>query len=249
MKSSSWHYFHPERHNYETRVSFLCCCWLPKCIFYCRKPDIFCLQISTKHVRYHLARNTFNTLPEKQRDYTVLCSIDLVIMLRNTWKMCYKFFVSHSTSCTTWTRCCPFCSTFLRNKHSEHLSLFAGTFMVVWKKEATLISAGSTKVIRDSRLTVVGTSLDIGKVTSKDSGNYTCEINTDVPSHVNIVLNVLGELFSRSNDARARYIFPFSSAKSGKLKQNSKLYTQRRSCINIRQSPTNIILNLPLRIM
>lgn len=129
------------------------------------------------------------------------------------------------------------------------LSLFAGTFMVVWKKEATLISAGSTKVIRDSRLTVVGTSLDIGKVTSKDSGNYTCEINTDVPSHVNIVLNVLGELFSRSNDARARYIFPFSSAKSGKLKQNSKLYTQRRSCINIRQSPTNIILNLPLRIM
>jgi hypothetical protein len=79
--------------------------------------------------------------------------------------------------------------------------------MVVWKKEATLISAGSTKVIRDSRLTVVGTSLDIGKVTSKDSGNYTCEINTDVPSHVNIVLNVLGELFSRSNDAR--YIFSF----------------------------------------
>jgi hypothetical protein len=101
-----------------------------------------------------------------------------------------------------------------------HLPLFTGTFMVVWKKEATLISAGSTKVIRDSRLTEVGTSLDIGKVTSKDSGNYTCEINTDVPSHVNIVLNVLGELFSRSNDARARYIFPFSSAKSGKLKQN-----------------------------
>lgn len=65
MKSSSWHYFHPERHNYETRVSFLCSCWLPKRIFYCRKPGIFCLQISTKYVRYHLARNTFNSLPEK----------------------------------------------------------------------------------------------------------------------------------------------------------------------------------------
>nr|CAH0103507.1 unnamed protein product [Daphnia galeata] len=66
-----------------------------------------------------------------------------------------------------------------------------GTFMVVWKKEATLISAGNTKVIRDNRLTIAGTSLDISKVSSKDSGNYTCEINTDVPSHVNIVLNVL----------------------------------------------------------
>lgn len=65
--------------------------------------------------------------------------------------------------------------------------------MVVWKKDSTLISAGSTKVIRDSRVSIVGTSLDISKVSSKDSGNYTCEINTDVPSHINIVLNVLGE--------------------------------------------------------
>lgn len=73
-------------------------------------------------------------------------------------------------------------------------SVFTGTFMVVWKKEATLISAGNTKVIRDNRLTIAGTSLDISKVSSKDSGNYTCEINTDVPSHVNIVLNVLGEI-------------------------------------------------------
>lgn len=66
-----------------------------------------------------------------------------------------------------------------------------GTFMVVWKKESVLISAGNTKVIRDNRLNIVGTSLDINKVSSKDSGNYTCEINTDVPSHINIVLNVL----------------------------------------------------------
>ena len=65
--------------------------------------------------------------------------------------------------------------------------------MVVWKKDSTLISAGSTKVIRDSRITIVGTSLDIGKVNSKDSGNYTCEINTDVPSFINIALNVLGK--------------------------------------------------------
>ena len=74
--------------------------------------------------------------------------------------------------------------------------LFTGTFMVVWKKESSLISAGTTKVIRDGRLTLVGTSLEISKVSSKDSGNYTCEINTDVPSHVNIALNVLGELIT-----------------------------------------------------
>ena len=67
--------------------------------------------------------------------------------------------------------------------------------MVVWKKEAILLSAGSTKVIRDNRITVVGTSIDIVKVSSKDSGNYTCEVNTDVPSHITVVLNVLGRSY------------------------------------------------------
>ena len=76
--------------------------------------------------------------------------------------------------------------------------------MVVWKKESTLISAGSTKVIRDSRVSIMGTSLDISKVSSKDSGNYTCEINTDVPSHINIVLNVLGKSNSLCCDLKLK---------------------------------------------
>lgn len=69
--------------------------------------------------------------------------------------------------------------------------------MVVWKRDGnpapTLLSASSVKVVRDERITISGTSLEISKVTTKDSGNYTCEINTDTPSYITVSLNVLGK--------------------------------------------------------
>lgn len=72
---------------------------------------------------------------------------------------------------------------------------YLGTFMVVWKRDGnpapTLLSASSVKVVRDERITISGTSLEIAKVTTKDSGNYTCEINTDTPSYITVSLNVL----------------------------------------------------------
>lgn len=66
-----------------------------------------------------------------------------------------------------------------------------GDYVVVWKRETTLISAKDVKLVRDDRISVVGTSLNIAKVTSKDSANYTCEINTATASQITVVLNVL----------------------------------------------------------
>lgn len=64
--------------------------------------------------------------------------------------------------------------------------------MVVWKREGQLLSASNVRVIRDERISISGTSLDVARVTSKDSGNYTCEINTDLPAGITVTLNVLG---------------------------------------------------------
>ena len=69
----------------------------------------------------------------------------------------------------------------------------SGDYVVVWKRETTLISAKDVKLVRDDRISVVGTSLNIAKVTSKDSANYTCEINTATASQITVVLNVLGK--------------------------------------------------------
>ena len=70
---------------------------------------------------------------------------------------------------------------------------FSGDYVVVWKRETTLISAKDVKLVRDDRISVVGTSLNIAKVNNKDSGNYTCEINTAAASQITVVLNVLGK--------------------------------------------------------
>jgi len=70
-----------------------------------------------------------------------------------------------------------------------------GNFMVVWNKlresETKLLAAGSTKVIRDGRFSVEGTSIRITDVQPRDSGVYVCEINTDVPLNITVVLDVL----------------------------------------------------------
>ncbi len=68
--------------------------------------------------------------------------------------------------------------------------------MVVWKREGKILSASSTKVIRDDRISITGTAMDIARVSSKDSANYTCEINTDTPIEVVVSLNVLGTALS-----------------------------------------------------
>lgn len=88
--------------------------------------------------------------------------------------------------------------------------------MVVWKREGTLLSASSVKVIRDERISISGTALEFSKVTSKDSGNYTCEINTDTPSYITVTLNVLGKnmliiLFSLLQRQFIRFIVAFRS--------------------------------------
>lgn len=70
-----------------------------------------------------------------------------------------------------------------------------GNYTVVWSKlgegEAKLLSAGATKVTRDTRFSIHETSIKISDVQPKDSGVYVCEINTDIPLNITVVLDVL----------------------------------------------------------
>jgi len=66
-----------------------------------------------------------------------------------------------------------------------------GTYIVIWRREGKLLTANATKVERDERLAIAGTSIVIERVTAADSGLYTCEINADSPMNITVVLDVL----------------------------------------------------------
>ncbi len=65
--------------------------------------------------------------------------------------------------------------------------------MVLWKRDSTVLTASTLKIIRDDRIQIEGTSIEIGQVSAKDSGVYHCELNTDPPISLNVTLDVLGE--------------------------------------------------------
>lgn len=53
---------------------------------------------------------------------------------------------------------------------------FSGTFVVVWKKGASLLSAGQQKITRDTRVSLHGYNLEIRDIKSSDQGDYTCQL-------------------------------------------------------------------------
>jgi len=66
-----------------------------------------------------------------------------------------------------------------------------GNYMVLWKRDSTVLTASTLKIIRDDRIQIEGTSIEIGQVSAKDSGVYHCELNTDPPISLNVTLDVL----------------------------------------------------------
>ena len=64
---------------------------------------------------------------------------------------------------------------------------------MVWKKEDQLLWVGSTKVARDERIRLTDTSIEIVDVRPKDSGDYSCSLNTEQKMNLTITLDVLGK--------------------------------------------------------
>ncbi|QQP41348.1 Uncharacterized protein FKW44_015686 [Caligus rogercresseyi] len=51
--------------------------------------------------------------------------------------------------------------------------------ILLWKKGNRVLTAGETKVRRDSRMQLLGNDLEISNLKKSDGGDYICELETD----------------------------------------------------------------------
>ena len=64
-----------------------------------------------------------------------------------------------------------------RRPSSFNISLLvSGSFVIVWRKGSTLLSAGQQMISRDTRLSLIGYNLQIRDIRHLDQGDYTCQI-------------------------------------------------------------------------
>lgn len=54
--------------------------------------------------------------------------------------------------------------------------MFTGSFVIVWRKGTTLLSAGQQMISRDPRLSLIGYNLQVRDIRHLDQGDYTCQI-------------------------------------------------------------------------
>lgn len=74
------------------------------------------------------------------------------------------------------------------------LVFVSGIYVIAWKHNISVISAGDVKVYPDPRFSLVrGYNLQISGVSSKDAGDYVCQIGTMEPQEITHTLEVLGE--------------------------------------------------------
>lgn len=57
------------------------------------------------------------------------------------------------------------------------LNMIAGTFVLLWRRGSSVLTAGHLKITRDSRFKIVGDyNLQIKDVKTQDAGDYICQI-------------------------------------------------------------------------
>lgn len=65
---------------------------------------------------------------------------------------------------------------YLKSKIYIEFVFFTGTFVIVWKKGATLLSAGQQMISREPRFSLLGYNLQVRDIRHSDQGDYTCQI-------------------------------------------------------------------------
>eukprot|EP00096_Caligus_rogercresseyi_P003115 TRINITY_DN1570_c0_g1_i1.p1 TRINITY_DN1570_c0_g1~~TRINITY_DN1570_c0_g1_i1.p1 ORF type:complete len:506 (+),score=90.45 TRINITY_DN1570_c0_g1_i1:124-1641(+) len=68
-----------------------------------------------------------------------------------------------------------------------------GPMILLWKKGNRVLTAGETKVRRDSRMQLLGNDLEISNLKKSDGGDYICELETDavLPSAITHTVEIL----------------------------------------------------------
>lgn len=71
---------------------------------------------------------------------------------------------------------------------------FSGSFVIVWKRGITLLTAGQQKITADPRISLLGYNLEVRDIRYTDQGDYTCQIGDG--SHGDLIHTV--EILSKS---------------------------------------------------
>lgn len=73
--------------------------------------------------------------------------------------------------------------------------VFAGTFVLLWRRASSVITAASLLIIRDSRFRLVdGFNLEISDVMPQDAGDYVCQLSDDHNRDIIHTVEILGSL-------------------------------------------------------
>lgn len=70
----------------------------------------------------------------------------------------------------------------------------SGSFVIVWRRGAALLSAGQQMISRDTRLSLSGYNLQIRDIQHSDQGDYTCQIGDGSPGDLIHTIEILSKL-------------------------------------------------------
>lgn len=71
--------------------------------------------------------------------------------------------------------------------------MFTGSFVIVWKKGVTLLSAGQQMITRDPRFSLSGYNLHVRDISHADQGDYTCQIGDGTPGDLIHTVEILSK--------------------------------------------------------
>lgn len=72
---------------------------------------------------------------------------------------------------------------------------FAGTFVLLWRRGSSVLTAGHLKITRDDRFKIVDDyNLQISNVKTQDAGDYICQIGDQETRDQVHTVEILGEL-------------------------------------------------------
>lgn len=78
----------------------------------------------------------------------------------------------------------------------KSVSFLLGSFVIVWRKDTTLLTAGQQMISRDTRLSLLGSNLQLREIRHSDQGDYTCQIGDGTSGDLIHSVEILSEYYN-----------------------------------------------------
>lgn len=88
-----------------------------------------------------------------------------------------------------------------------------GTFVLLWRRGSSVLTAGHLKITRDDRFKIVGDyNLQISNVKTQDAGDYICQIGDQETRDQVHTVEILGKLQHTNNYTRKQLHMKLSAS-------------------------------------